>query len=136
MTRKVYSQFNPPASAGEHFTLPSLTDELADEPLSKIVERFMTQGQVPFDKSKSDLFLSSDTTLDDVEAAFDDLRNEDVSRLDKVEQADVLVTAQRLVEQLQKQQREKLSQEPIHPKEAPEEKAAYTESKVEQKPQE
>lgn len=136
MTRKVYSQFNPPAVAGEVFTLPSLTDELADESLKTIVERFIAQGAVPVDRSNPDLVIGERTTVDDVEAVFDDLRNEDVSRLDKVEQADVLVTAQRLVEQLQKQRQVKPGQEPIRPKEAPEEKPAYTESKEVQKPQE
>lgn len=42
--KKVYSQCNPPADAGEFNDLESLTDQLAYEPLSDIVARFMANG--------------------------------------------------------------------------------------------
>lgn len=135
MTYKVYSQCNPPADAGEFNNLESLTDQLAYEPLSEIVARFMANGNIPRPSEKADLQLTEDTTLDDVDACFEDSASEDVSRLDKVEALDVLATAQRLVEQLRKEQAQKPHQEPIQPQKALDEKKAYTESQVVQSPQ-
>lgn len=136
MAYKVYSQCNPPADAGEFNNLESLTDQLAYEPLSEIVARFMANGNIPRPPEKADLQLTEDSTFDDVDACFEDSASEDVSRLDKVEALDALATAQRLVEQLQKEQAQKPHQEPIQPQKAPDEKKAYTESNVVQKSQE
>lgn len=136
MTRKVYSVFDPPADAGEFNPLDSLTDQLADESLQDIVKRFMVNGTIPRVNEASDLQVTAKTTLDDVESCFDDFATEDVSRLDKVEALDALATAQRLVEQLRKEQAQKPNKAPMRPQEHPEEKQEYTESKVEQKPAE
>lgn len=136
MAYKVYSQCNPPADAGEFNDLESLTDQLAYEPLSEIVARFMANGNVPRPAERADLQLTDKTTLDDVDACFEDSASEDVSRLDKVEALDALATAQRLVEQLQKEQAQKPHQEPIQPQKALDEKQASTESQVVQKSQE
>ena len=134
--KKVYSQCNPPADAGEFNDLESLTDQLAYEPLSDIVARFMANGgNIPRPAEHADLCLTDKTTLDDVDACFEDLATEDVSRLDKVEALDALATAQRLVEQLSKGQAQKPRQE-RQPQEAPDEKKAYTESVAVEKPQE
>lgn len=133
--KNVYSQCNPPADAGEFNDQESLTDQLAYEPLSEIVARFMAHGSIPRQPEKADLQLTDKTTLDDVDACFEDLASEDVSRLDKVEALDALATAQRLVEQLSKEQAQKPRQE-RHPQKAPDEKKAYIESKVVEKPQE
>lgn len=133
MAYKVYSQCNPPADAGEFNDLESLTDQLAYEPLSEIVARFMANGNISRPVESADLQLTDKTTLDDVEACFEDLATEDVSRLDKVEALDALATAQRLVGQLRKAQAPKPHQEPIQPQGALDEKQASTESQVVQK---
>ena len=97
----IYSMFrNPPEVSGTTFTQPSLTDELADEPLSRIFERYLSSGRFP-QMSDGDIDASAgDEALD---AALADSALDDVSCMTKVEQQDVLVTAQRLVEQLQQQ---------------------------------
>lgn len=133
--KKVYSQCNPPADAGEFNDLESLTDQLAYEPLSEIVARFMAYGSIPRQPEKADLNLTDKTTSDEVDACFEDPATEDVSRLDKVEALDALATAQRLVEQLSKGQAQKPRQAP-QPQGAPDEKKAYTESVEVEKPQE
>lgn len=136
MAYKVYSQCNPPADAGEFNDLESLTDQLAYEPLSEIVARFMVNGgNIPRPAEHADLILTDKTTSDDVDACFEDLATEDVSRLDKVEALDALATAQRLVEQLSKERARKPRQEP-QPQGVPDEKKAYTESIAVEKPQE
>lgn len=81
--KNVYSQCNPPADAGEFNDLESLTDQLAYEPLSEIVARFMAHGSIPKRPEKADLNLTDKTTSDEVDACFEDLATEDVSRLDK-----------------------------------------------------
>lgn len=133
--KQVYSQCNPPADAGEFNDQESLTDQLAYEPLSEIVARFMAHGSIPGQPEKADLQLTDKTTSDEVDACFEDLATEDVSRLDKVEALDALATAQRLVEQLRKEQVQKPRQAP-QPQGAPDEKKAYTESVAVEKPQE
>lgn len=113
----------PPRTAGEVFEQDSLTDQLSDESLEQVVKRFMSTGYVPRSTEKPDFELTSATTGAEVEAAFDDLRTEDVSRLDKVDRLDVLVTAQRLAEQEQRKAKsERPNQEPRRPQGAPEEK--------------
>ena len=102
--RKVYSQATPPSYDGEVFSKESLTDQLADEPLVDIVNRFLNAGS-PLPGSLADgldLALAKDP-VKAVETAFDDFSTADVQQMDKVEQSDVLVTARRLVEQLQRQ---------------------------------
>lgn len=134
MKRKVYAQFNSPVDAGELNPLDSLTDQLADESLQDIVRRFLVSGTIPPQSNNADLQLTDKTSLADVDACFDDFATEDVSRLDKVDALDALATAQRLVEQLRKEQAQKPKQAPIRPQGALEEKQAYTETKEEQKP--
>lgn len=133
--KKVYSQCNPPADAGEFNDQESLTDQLAYEPLSEIVARFMAHGFIPRQPEKADLQLTDKTTSEDVDACFEDLATEDVSRLDKVEALDALSTAQRLVEQLSKEQAQKPRQAQ-QPQGARDEKKASTESVAVEKPQE
>lgn len=128
MSRKVYSQSTPPAIAGEVFTKESLTDQLADEPLKDIVERFLASGTPLPSFGNSDVVLTETSKAADVEAAFDDFATADVARMDKVEQMDALVTAQRLVEQLRRDASAKPKNEPGRPQEHPEEKEASTSS--------
>ena len=95
---KIFSMFkNPPELIGQRFTKPSLTDELADEPLSRIFDRYLSSGQRPPLLSGDVDMDASDEALD---AALADSALDDVSQMSRVEQQDVLVTAQRLVEQL------------------------------------
>ena len=74
-----------------------MTDQLADEPLQSIIERFQRAGvsiSVPPDNGGIEV-----KSVEDLDKAF----NEPVvSSMDKVEQLDALATAQRLVEQLRK----------------------------------
>lgn len=102
--RKVYSQATPPSFDGEVFLKESLTDQLADEKLEDIVNRFMNAGS-PLPGSYSDGLdlASAEDPVKMVDTAFDDFSTADVQQMDKVEQSDVLVTARRLVEQLQRQ---------------------------------
>lgn len=94
---KVYSWSNRRKVKGEVNTLPSMTDQLADEPLQSIIERFQRAGvsiSVPPDNGGIEV-----KSVEDLDKAF----NEPVvSSMDKVEQLDALATAQRLVEQLRK----------------------------------
>lgn len=120
MTRKVYSQFNPPPNFGEVFWKPSLTDQLAAESLESIVKRFMASGYVPPASGDCDLQIANDTTVEDVDNVFADAGKEDVRSLDKVEQADVLATAARLVEQLRRKSAVKQVKEQEQPSPAPE----------------
>lgn len=96
-----YSLFkNRPKTTGQRFTQPSLTDELADEPLSRIFERYLSSGRVP---QMADGDVDANAGDEALDAALADSALDDVSCMTKVEQQDVLVTAQRLVEQLQQQ---------------------------------
>ena len=94
---KVYSWSNRRKLKGEVNTLPSMTDQLADEPIQSIIERFQRAGvpiSVPPDNGGIEV-----KSVEDLDKAF----NEPVvSSMDKVEQLDALATAQRLVEQLRK----------------------------------
>lgn len=95
---KVYSMWkNPPELTGQTFTEESLTDELADEPLKRIYERFVLSGQTPH-MVNGDLDYNADEET--VESAFADTALDDVTQLSRVEQQDILATAERLVEQL------------------------------------
>ena len=98
--RKVRSCFKPPAPTYERVSDDLVVDRLGYEPLKVIVERFMRLGGIPNSPIGADLEISSETTSEDVENAFD--APDPVTMFDKVEQYDVLATAQRLVEQLQK----------------------------------
>ncbi len=94
---KVYSWSNRRKVKGEVNTLPSMTDQLADEPIQSIIERYQRAGvpiSVPPDNGGIEV-----KSLEDVDKAFSQV---DVSSMDKVEQLDALATAQRLVEQLRK----------------------------------
>ena len=94
---KVYSWSNRRKVKGEVNTLPSMTDQLADEPIQSVIERFQRSGvpiSVPPDNGGIEV-----KSLEDVDKAFS---QPVVSSMDKVEQLDALATAQRLVEQLRK----------------------------------
>lgn len=101
---RIYSWYNPPVEKfKETFPNPSLTSQLDYEPLSKIIERFIAHDTVP-------PVMDGDVNVDDlskpkaVDEAFAHLEGTDTSSLSAVEQAEVLATAERLVEQLQAQQ--------------------------------
>lgn len=128
---KFYTQFDPPASAGEVFKFPSLTDELADEPLADIVRRFSDAEIVGgYLRSKSEVVFDDKTTPADVEAAFDDFAAADLPLMSKVEQAEALVDAQNELERLTKAAAAKRKNEPVKPPKLPEEEAASTDSQV------
>lgn len=112
MSRVVYSQANPPVTTGEFFTEPSLTDQLADEPLDRIVKRFVSQGFVPMSHDKPDVVIGNDVTGEQLDEAFDDFSSAEVRQMDKVEMVDALVTAQTAFEQLQKAKFKKPVQTP------------------------
>lgn len=95
---KIYSNFRPPKWHGQKFTKPSLTDQLADEPLERVYQRYVQSGAVP-PLLRGDVDVNASDA--ELEAAMNDLATDDVSQMSRVEQADVLVNAQRLVEQLQ-----------------------------------
>lgn len=95
MARKVYSVFNPPVYKPEVIKGPSLCDKLADEPLEKIVKRYLSLGmQFPQGNEEGDLELSGKTTMKDIDNAFDDFSSADVSRMDTVERAECGFVAQ------------------------------------------
>lgn len=97
----VYNQYNRIRDdKGETFALPSLTDQLADEPLERIVNRFMAAG-APLPTMQDGVEIDD---LGELEGVFERLAAADVSQLTRVEMADVLVTARRLQEQLNKAQ--------------------------------
>lgn len=99
---RVYNQYNNIRNdEGERFALPSLTDQMADEPLERIVNRFLaTNGTLP-------MMSGTEVPEDEekLEEVFEQLASADVSQLTRVEQAEVLLTAQRLVEQLESSRR-------------------------------
>lgn len=94
----IYSHAKPPKIDAQTFTEESLADQLADEPLKRIFERYVTSGMAP---KLVDGDVDIDASAADVDAALSDLSDADALLMSKVEQQDVLATAQRLVEQLQ-----------------------------------
>lgn len=107
---KIYSLWkNPPEVTGQVFTEPTLTDGLADEPLERIYKRFVLSGEAP-QMVNGDVDYSADDET--IEQAFADSATDDVSAFDKVEQADILATAERLVEQLRFNSAETLKETP------------------------
>nr|QGT50722.1 hypothetical protein Elusimicrob1349_1920 [uncultured Elusimicrobia bacterium] len=119
MARIVRTHANPPHVVGEIFEEESLTDQLGTDSLESLVKRYMAVGFVPPPPSGSDLVVDSSTTAKDVDSVFDDYGTEDVSRLDKVDQLDVLVTAQRLAGQEQNKPTGKPQEEPEQSSEPP-----------------
>lgn len=116
------TQFNSPRSRGEVFTEPSLTDQLAYEPLGDIIRRFTERDIVNgYLSNKSEVNFDEKTTERDVEAAFDDFSTADLPMMSKVEQAEALADAQNEIERLQKLQAAKPKTEPVKPRENPEE---------------
>lgn len=95
---KVYSWSKPRKIKGEVNTLPSMTDQLADEPIQSIIERFQCAGVSLTIPSNFDGVIINNA--DDLESAFS---QPVVDTLDKVEQLDALATAERLVEQLRQE---------------------------------
>lgn len=95
MARKVFSVFNPPVYKPEVIKGPSLCDKLADEPLEKIVKRYLSLGmQFPQGNEEGDLELSGQTTMKDIDEAFDDFASADVSRMDTVQRSECGFLAQ------------------------------------------
>lgn len=95
----IYSHSKPPKATGQTFTQASLTDQLADEPLKRIFERYIRSGEVlPMVKGDVD----ANASAAELDAALDDLSDADALTMSRVEQAEALATAQRLLEQLQK----------------------------------
>lgn len=86
---KVYSQKEPRVDKGEVFLLPTLTDQLADEPLDKLVARYMIAGQ-KLSLGPADLEIDDNTKDADIDAAFDDFATEDVAAMDRADAAEVL----------------------------------------------
>lgn len=119
------TQYNSPRSRGEVFTQPSLTDELADEPLSEIVKRFtLPQIVGGYLRQQADVVADSKLTEEDLEAAFDDFTTADLPLMDKVDQAEAMVAAQLEIERLQKLIAKQPNPKPVKPQEYPEEKEA------------
>lgn len=95
----IYSQKSPRKDVGEVFVKPSLTDQLADEPLDKLVARFMLAGgKLSIDEA--DFVIKPDQngnlvepSAKDVEAAFDDSATEDVAAMDRADAFEVLEQA-------------------------------------------
>lgn len=117
------TQYNSPHSRGEVFTEPSLTDQLANEPLADIVRRFTERDIVNGYRSlKSDVVFDESTTEREVEAAFDDFAAADLPLMSKVEQAEALVDAQNEIERLQKATASKPATKPVNQPPLPEEK--------------
>lgn len=109
----VYSWFNKRKKSeqfGETFPNPSLTNELDNEPIANIINRFLSSGYVP-SAPAGDVDSGSLTDGKSVDEAFAHLEGSETSGMSKVEQAEVLATAQRLVEQLQEAQQAKQSEE-------------------------
>lgn len=93
---KVFTAKVPRVDKGEVFFEPSQTDQLADEPLERIIQRFAAFGnQVRFGESDID---TSQASEEDIDKVFEDGATDDVSRLDAVERAELLQHAERLAE--------------------------------------
>lgn len=131
----IYSNYNRRKESekfGETFPLPSLTDQLDYEPLKNIIERFMANnGHLPV--STGDVNVDDLSSNEAVDEAFSSLEGTDTSELSKVEQAEVLATAERLVEQLQAQQAKQSEKSAISAPETQNAKASATDSLVEGK---
>lgn len=126
---KVRSQYNPPEFRGEVFTEPSMTDQLANEPLSDIVKRFtLPQIVGGYLKQDASVILNDETLEADLEAAFDDFAEADLPLMSKADQAAALVDAQVELERLQKVKASQRSTEPVKPQKLPEEKEASKDS--------
>lgn len=94
---KVYSIWRPSPFKGQVFRKESMADQLADEPLDRIFERFVMSGRAPaYEGGEVDI----DANDADVDAAMSDSALDDVSQMSRLERLDVLATAERLVEQL------------------------------------
>lgn len=137
----IYSQKSPRKDVGEVFVKPSLTDQLADEPLDKLVARFMLAGgKLAIDEA--DFVIKPDQngnlvepSAKDVEAAFDDLATEDVAALDRADAFEVLEQAREASAVLAAIKASALS-EPRSALGALEEKAASTDKADSKKSQE
>lgn len=94
---KVYTCYNPRSEKGETFKLPTLTDQLADEPIDRIVQRFIAAGKpLPL----MDGVELKDGSISEIDKVFAELASSDVSNLTKVEQLEVLQRANDLVAHL------------------------------------
>lgn len=82
--RKVYSQFKPRHAKGEVFTLPSMTDQLADEPIERLVQRFAISGG-KLDFGHADIPNIDNMTVDDVDKVFDDITTDDLKKMQSVD---------------------------------------------------
>lgn len=124
------TQYNCGPKKGQVFTQPSLTDELADEPLSQIIKQFtLPQVVSGYLKSNSDVSFNDKTTEEEVEAAFDDFATADLPQMSKADQLAALVDAQVELERLRYAMSSKPLTEPVKPQER-EAKAASIDDSV------
>lgn len=108
MVIKIFNQYKSrPTKKGEFFTQLSLTDQLADEPLQRIFQRYVSSG-MSLPMVDGDIDIADNESI---ESALADTACSDPSMLTKLEQQDMLRTAELLVEQMKKHTAAQLSEQ-------------------------
>lgn len=96
----VYTHAKPPQARGEDFKKPSLTDQLADEPIESVVRRFMQNPYIPSSARDELVVDENNPDFAKVEEVFEDGATDDITKLDRIEREEILLEASRLAEQL------------------------------------
>lgn len=98
----VFTHAKPPHARGEDFKMPSLTDQLADEPIESVVRRFMQNPYIPGNARDELVIDENNPDFAKVEEVFEDGATDDITKLDRIEREEILLEASRLAEQLTK----------------------------------